>query len=141
MADVDAHRRARRMRQALTPPEARLWSALRRQGLGVKFRRQHPVGPYILDFFCSSLRLAIEVDGASHGTDESALHDARRTRWRASQGIDVVRVAAIDVRRDIHGVLDALRAIVSERCAAPAVTTLARRATSPQAERRWLDNV
>ena len=61
MADAAAHQRARHMRQTLTPPEARLWAALRRQQMGVKFRRQHPIGPYIIDFFCASLKLAIEV--------------------------------------------------------------------------------
>ena len=136
MADAAAHQRARHMRQTLTPPEARLWAALRRQQLGVKFRRQHPIGPYIIDFFCASLKLAIEVDGTSHGSEEAAAHDARRTRWLASQGIEVIRIAALDVRMNCSGVVDGLRGVIGERTAAPSVPPQARRATSPRVGRR-----
>ena len=71
--------RARILRRALTPPEARLWVHLRRRALdGLKFRRQHPAGVYVLDFYCAEAMLAVEVDGESHeGRGE---YDARRTR-------------------------------------------------------------
>jgi very-short-patch-repair endonuclease len=115
------------MRQTLTPPEARLWAALRRQQMGVKFRRQHPIGPYIIDFFCASLKLAIEVDGTSHGSEEAAAHDARRTLWLASQGIEVIRIAAIDVRMNFSGVVDGLRGVIGDRITAPSVTAQAPR--------------
>ena len=58
--------RARQLRRSLSLPEAKLWTLLRTRPDGFKFRRQHPVGPYIVDFYCPEARLAIEVDGASH---------------------------------------------------------------------------
>ncbi len=103
---VEAYRRASRMRRALTPPEARLWTQLKGGGLeGLKFRRQHPVGPYILDFYCHAACLAVEVDGAAHDDPDQIAHDARRTAWLKVQGIEVLRVRATDVRDHLDGVL------------------------------------
>ncbi|WP_138140785.1 endonuclease domain-containing protein [Brevundimonas vancanneytii] len=103
---VDAYRRAARMRRTLTPPEARLWIQIKGGGLeGLKFRRQHPVGSYILDFYCPAARLAVEVDGAGHDDPEQIVHDARRTVWLKTQGIEVLRVRATDVRDHLDGVL------------------------------------
>jgi very-short-patch-repair endonuclease len=103
-------RRARELRRRLTPPEARLWTALRRKRLTRHFRRQHPVGPYILDFYCSEAKLAVEVDGEGHlGRVE---HDARRDRWLLEQGIRTHRIPAIDVRDNLEGVLETIRALV-----------------------------
>lgn len=98
--------RARRLGKTMSPPEATLWLRLRNQGLdGLKFRRQHPFGPYILDFYCASIRLAVEVDGAAHQGETQASHDERRDRWLASQGIRTVRVSATWVRQDMDGLL------------------------------------
>lgn len=98
--------RARSLRKTMSPPEATLWIRLRNQGLdGLKFRRQHPVGPYILDFYCDGARLAVEVDGATHNNEAQAAHDERRDRWLASQGIRTLRVSAEWVRRDLSGLL------------------------------------
>ncbi|WP_313577218.1 endonuclease domain-containing protein [Brevundimonas sp.] len=103
---VDAYRRAARMRRDLTPPEARLWTQLKGGGLeALKFRRQHPVGPYILDFYCPASRLAVEVDGATHDDPDQIAHDARRTAWLKAQEIEVLRVRATDVRDHLDGVL------------------------------------
>jgi len=64
----------------MTLPEVVLWQELRRGKLkGLQFRRQHPIGPYILDFYCSAARLAIEIDGASHSSDVQAKHDENVT--------------------------------------------------------------
>lgn len=98
----------------MTPPEAALWAYLRQRGPDrPTFRRQHPVGPYILDFYCSKVRLAIEIDGLIHETGQNPEHDARRTAWLNSQGIAVVRIAAADVLRDAaevaRGVMQAAR--------------------------------
>ena len=102
----ETYRRAAGMRRALTPPEARLWTCLKGGGLeGLKFRRQHPVGPYILDFYCHAARLAVEVDGAAHDEADQLAHDERRTRWLAGQGVEVLRVRATDVRDHLDGVL------------------------------------
>jgi len=82
---------------------------------GLKFRRQHPVGPYILDFYCAAARLAVEVDGMSHATDEQAAHDRRRTAWLAGQGVKVIRLRAEDVRTELGGVLDFIGEAVRAR--------------------------
>jgi very-short-patch-repair endonuclease len=106
MADSKSHERARTFRRELTPPEARLYVQLRSRKLrGLKFRRQHPIGPYILDFYCPAAKLAVEVDGASHLTAERGAHDGRRTEWLAGQGIKVMRIAASDVRDHLVDVL------------------------------------
>ena len=69
------------MRRAMTPPEARLWVHVRRKALGTSIRRQHPVGAYILDFYCPAARLAIEVDGAVHDEPSVLARDSRRDAW------------------------------------------------------------
>lgn len=81
---------ARQLRRGLTPHERRLWYQLRdRRFAQFKFRRQHPVGPYIIDFACCAVRLAVELDGGQH--DERAGYDARRTAWLELQGWRVLR--------------------------------------------------
>ena len=106
--------RARILRRALTPPEARLWVHLRRRALdGLKFRRQHPVGVYVLDFYCAEAMLAVEVDGESHA--DRFEHDARRTRWLESQGIAVIRFSAESVRVNLGAVLDIIADRARER--------------------------
>lgn len=108
--------RARVLRRALTPPEARLWVCLRRRALaGLKFRRQHPVGSYVLDFYCPEAELAIEVDGQQHGDPERSEHDCRRTAWLGTQNIAVLRLAAEDVRVNLDGVLTWIRTNAEQR--------------------------
>ena len=108
--------RARVQRRALTPPEARLWVCLRRRGLGeLKFRRQHPVGPYVLDFYCAEAKLAVEVDGASHFHPDRAEHDRRRTAWLAAQESRVLRLLAEDIRVNLEGVLVTIRMTAEAR--------------------------
>ena len=110
MADGISFERARRFRRRLTPPEARLWRCLKGDKLGgLGFRKQHPIGPYILDFYCASAKLAVEVDGASHDTEERAAHDARRTRWLATKGLQVIRIRALAVRDELEDVLEFIR--------------------------------
>ena len=111
--------RARRLRREMALPEVVLWQALRKGQLArLRFRRQHPIGPYILDFYCAPARLTIEVDGFAHDTAAQAEHDDRREVWLAAQGITVVRVLAADVLRveSLEGVLLAI-----EQAAAPSV--------------------
>ncbi len=91
-------KRARSLRAKMTLPEVLLWQALRRRRLaGLRFRRQHPIGPYILDFYCTSTRLAVEIDGSVHDSAEQIRHDERRSAWFASRNIKVVRIAAADI--------------------------------------------
>ena len=95
------------MRKAMSGPEVILWTRLRgRHEDRPTFRRQHPFGSIILDFYCPSLRLAIEVDGATHWDEDAQLRDAARDRWLAGQAVHVVRIPASQVFHDLHGVMD-----------------------------------
>ncbi len=103
---------ARRLRTVPTDAEIRLWSRLRRKQLeGFRFRRQHPMGRYVVDFFCPDARLIVEVDGGQHAESAS---DVVRTRWLEAQGYRVIRFWNNDVLANTEGVLlsilDALRA-------------------------------
>ena len=93
-----------RLRRPLSPPESVLWSRLRAHRLaGLKFRRQHPLGPYVADFYCVAARLVIEVDGASH--EHTIERDRCRDEWMRSQGLEVIRVSASSVSQSVSGVL------------------------------------
>ena len=97
--------RAKHLRGSMTDAEARLWHALRRDQLdGLHFRRQHPIGPFTLDFYCPSLRLAIEVDGGQHA-EQRRQADKQRTRWLGEKGIAVIRYWNNDVLGNLAGVL------------------------------------
>jgi very-short-patch-repair endonuclease len=81
---------ARQMRKSMTPSEEKLWQHLRSKRFGsLKWRCQHPIPPYIVDFFCPSLRLVIELDGESHDGKEA--YDLRRQNFLESQGLIVLR--------------------------------------------------
>jgi very-short-patch-repair endonuclease len=91
-------KRARALRRAMTLPEVLLWQTVRGgQVGGLRFRRQHPIGPYVLDFYCPVIRLAVEIDGAAHDIPAQSSHDLRRDAWLAAQGIRVLRVSASDI--------------------------------------------
>ena len=98
--------RAKSMRRTMTQPERTLWFMLRRNALGHHFRRQHPIGPYILDFYCAPLKLCIEVDGPVH--DEQEERDTRRTVWLAKEGVRILRFSAGDVARRPAAVMAAI---------------------------------
>ena len=103
---------ARQLRRRLTPSELLLWAQLRdRRFDGLKFRRQHPIGPFVLDFYCDELRVAVEVDGGIHARPAQARYDAARQSLLEDEGIRVVRVRAEDVEADIGAVLESLRAL------------------------------
>ena len=88
---------AQRYRQELTLPEVLLWLCLKGRRLGLHFRKQHPVGPYILDFYCEALKLAVEVDGEIHALEDNPEKDRIRDEWLTRQGIRTLRIAARDV--------------------------------------------
>jgi very-short-patch-repair endonuclease len=94
--------RARTLRRQMSPIEHKLWHALRGAQLGASFRRQHPVGPYVLDFYCPSAGLAVEVDGDEHATRVN--RDALRTRFLNRRGIRVIRFSNRDVWSNLRGV-------------------------------------
>ena len=103
---------ARQLRRRLSMPEARLWRLLRARVPGRPvFRRQHPMGPYVLDFYCAKARLAIEVDGFAHETGSRPQRDMHRDDWLASQGVTVVRISAGQLTRGT-GIDEAADAIV-----------------------------
>ena len=99
---------ARKLRGNPTEAETRLWSRLRRKQLdGHRFRRQVPIGPYIVDFLCLSARFVVEVDGGQHATE--AHRDAKRTAWLESQGFRVGRLWNNDVLGNTDAVVEAIR--------------------------------
>ena len=101
-----ANAKARELRVKMTDAERRLWSALRHRRLeGYKFRRQHPLGPFVLDFACIEHRLAVEADGGQHADNPD---DARRTRWLERQGWRVLRFWNNDVLANPSGMVDVI---------------------------------
>jgi very-short-patch-repair endonuclease len=102
--------RRRTLRRSLTPAEAILWTHLQRSQLdGVKFRREHSVGRYVLDFYCPAHRLAIELDGAAHDHEAAQARDADRERFLVAHGIRVLRFENRDVVKNLDGVLADIR--------------------------------
>ena len=100
--------RAREQRRRPSLPEGMLWPVLRTRRGGFKFRRQHPFGWYIADFYCPAARLVIEVDGQAHSMGERPEHDLRRDSWLRAQGLRVLRFAAADVMNDLNSVVTAI---------------------------------
>jgi very-short-patch-repair endonuclease len=100
---------AQQLRRTLSTPEVLLWSRLRKREPGKPvFRRQHPIGPYVLDFYCAKARLAIELDGASHDMGDRPQRDMRRTAWLKARGITVMRIPANDLTRRLDEAADAI---------------------------------
>ena len=118
--------RARYLRSNMTDAEQRLWRALRRDQLnGLSFRRQHPLGPYTVDFYCPQLRLVVEVDGGQHA-EQRKQADERRTQWLAEKGVTVVRYWNNEVLSNLQGVLSDLlvhveRLLQAEKTPTPAL--------------------
>jgi len=113
-------KRAKALRRALTQPELMLWTRLKRRRPDAPvFRNQHPMGPYILDFYCPAAKLAIEIDGATHGEDEQIAHDERRDWWLKQQGVTVYRTSGSSVFRDADQVADAVRLMADALIATP----------------------
>lgn len=110
----------KRLRNGLTPAEAKLWSLLKGSQLdGLKFRRQHSVGPYVFDFYCPAQRLYIELDGAVHFTDDGYEYDAARTEYLSTLNISVLRYENKDVFENTEGVLEDIRKMISSGISSP----------------------
>ncbi len=106
-----ADQRARALRRVPTIAEQRLWEASRSRQLdGAKFRRQAPVGPYIVDFICSEANLAVEIDGGQHAT--ATKYDTERVRYLEEQGFQVIRFWNNDVLENLEGVLVTIRTVI-----------------------------
>jgi very-short-patch-repair endonuclease len=91
----------------MSPPEVLLWTRLRAlRGEGPTFRRQHAIGPYVADFYCSAARLVIEVDGAVHTEDAQIAHDERRDAYMRQLGYYVLRIPAREIMRNAEEAAD-----------------------------------
>ncbi len=94
------------LRTNMPKPEEILWQRIRRKQLGVKFRRQHGIGRYIVDFYCAELNLAIEIDGDSHFSDEGKEKDTIRDAFIEALGIKVLRFTNEEVMKQTESVLE-----------------------------------
>jgi very-short-patch-repair endonuclease len=105
--------RARTLRKNPTDAEIRLWSKLRHKQIeGFRFRRQRPVGPYIVDFICLNSQPIIEVDGGQH--NEPSEYETRRTQYLENEGFRILRFWNIDVLANTDGVLEVIRGALLE---------------------------
>jgi very-short-patch-repair endonuclease len=115
---------ARRLRRNLSAPEAMLWSRLRNRTPGMPtFRRQHPIGPYVLDFYCAKAQLAVEIDGMAHEVGDRPQRDQRRDAFLEARGMAIVRIPAANVLAGLDDAADGIvrmaAALIEDRSAAP----------------------
>lgn len=93
----------------MPPAEVLLWSRLKgRQLNGFRFRRQHPVGPYFLDFYCAEIKLCVELDGDQHGQENALRKDQQRTGFLETKNVTVLRFWNDEVYKNLEGVIDAI---------------------------------
>lgn len=108
-ANKKGHVLAKRLRRDIPPAEDKLWQELRRKQLhGFHFRRQHPIGPYVVDFACVKQRLVVEADGYGHSEPHEVARDKKRTEYIQRLGWRVIRFRNEDIYEDIGGVVDAI---------------------------------
>ncbi len=110
-----AYKNARRLRRKMSLPEVLLWQILRKQPGYVKFRRQHPIGRYVLDFYVLESKLGVEIDGIGHNMGDRPERDDLRDQWLESQGVRMLRIAAKDVLADPAAVADSIVRLCTER--------------------------
>jgi very-short-patch-repair endonuclease len=104
----------------MTGPEMRLWSRLRaKQFQELKFRRQHGIGPYIVDFYCPEQALVVEVDGDTHAAADHIMKDRQRETYLQSLGLRVIRYTNDDVLKNLDGVLEDMCKRVSSGTTSP----------------------
>lgn len=104
-------RKARVLRREMSLPEVMLWQILRTKPCGVKFRRQHPVGRFVADFYCPAAKLIIEIDGIAHDMGDRPERDEARDAMLRERGYGVVRALAKDVLRDVEEVAQSIVAL------------------------------
>lgn len=106
---------ARELRQYMTPQEYKLWALLRNKKFnGVKFVRQYPIGPYIVDFACRKKSIVIELDGGQHNEIQNKINDDKRTEYLISKGYKVLRFWNSEIDNNIEGVYLKLAALICE---------------------------
>ena len=107
--------RAKKLRRKMSLPEVLLWRELQRAPDGLRFRKQHPAGVFVIDFFCARANLAIEVDGISHDMGDRPVRDEKRDVWLREHRIDTVRIPAREVLKDAGAVAESIGAMVCDR--------------------------
>ncbi|MFM9852352.1 MAG: endonuclease domain-containing protein [Sphingomonadaceae bacterium] len=121
-------KRARKQRREMYLPEVLLWIQLKQHPGGLKFRKLHPCGEFVADFYCDSAKLVIEVDGISHDMGDQPEYDAARDAWFLSQGIRTLRIPAVHILKTMD---DAIALILAAADAAFPPPSVLRTATSP----------
>ena len=103
---------ARILRKNQTPQESKMWNILRNQQIrGCKFRRQYPIGEYIVDFVCKEIKLIIEIDGGQHNESDNITYDGKRTEYLNSKGYKVIRFWNNEIRENMQGVYHRLQEV------------------------------
>lgn len=101
------------LRKSIPKVEQMLWYRLKaKRFLDIKFRRQNSIGPYVVDFYCAKLKLAIEIDGDSHFNEDGVKHDNQRTGYLNKEGIDVIRFTNNDIYTNIENVLEEIKMFI-----------------------------
>ena len=122
---------AKQLRKQMTSAETILWVKLHEmRQIGFRFRRQHPIGPYIADFACIRGRLVIELDGDRHGAEERRAYDARRDAFMRARGWKVLRIGNVEVYKNLYDVLDAIDQVLRNRSPSPFTGKVSRREAS-----------
>ena len=129
-ASANARKFAKSLRREMTGGERLLWSRLRGEQLGVKFRRQHPLGAYVADFACLAPRLIVEVDGSQHA--EQMAYDAERDAFFRQQGFDVMRFPANLPFVELQSMVEAIYNRVMELAALAPIPAFPQRGKEPE---------
>jgi very-short-patch-repair endonuclease len=104
----------RQLRKVMAPAEVRVWSRMRAKQLNYKFRRQHSVGAYVLDFYCPEIKLAIEIDGDTHSGMSAHQYDCQRQRFIESFGVRFLRFTNSQIYENLDGVIEQILAIAEQ---------------------------
>ena len=111
---VEYKERRQMLRNNMTEPEKRLWLVLKNKQLGVKFRRQHGIGDYIVDFYSPEIKLVIELDGESHFSAEAKAYDHIRDEYLLGLGIKTIRFLNKDVMNNLEGVFQTIQNYIKQ---------------------------
>jgi len=116
---IEYKQRRKDLRNNMTEPEKRLWSILSNNQLGVKFRRQHGIGHYIVDFYCPAINLIIEVDGESHFLEDAQAYDKVRDAYMLGLGLTTIRYNNHDVMHHIEGICQTIQHVIESQKRTP----------------------
>jgi len=112
--------RSRKLRKIQTETEKKLWETLRNRGLaGVKFRRQFPIGKYILDFYSPEYKLGVEADGGQHYEDSAKHRDELRARELSKLGVKILRFSDLEILNNIEGVCEIIWKTIEDKKGSP----------------------